>query len=81
MAIDAHCECATVLVAEPSTDCRNIYPRLNASRGKEMSKVMVSELRVIQMAACGFKALLSAVDRADEIFWLWWPFDLPVLQE
>jgi hypothetical protein len=65
VAIHAHSERTAVFVTEPSTNCRDIHAGLDASRRKEMSEIVVLEIRIRKTVETRVEALLGIVNKSN----------------
>jgi hypothetical protein len=57
MPVGTHRERASVCMSEPSTDSRDIDPGLDASRGEQMTQIVMSQVRNADLPACAGQRL------------------------
>ena len=65
--IGLHSQRATVLVAKPTTDCRNINARLNAPGSKQMPQIVVRELLNPKLITRAIDGFLTFGHRQEEV--------------
>ena len=65
MTVGAHGQRATVLVAQPARDRRNVHTGLDTARGKQVPQVMVGDPRHANSCGCTVYGLLAFTNAHD----------------